>query len=411
MEDSLDNTTQPHDDDAVEQAPPEQSAEMTPEQSAEMTPEQSAEMTPERLAEAKQYGRLSLYCDLADKALDLGFLVVVALALAVPLDRWLAERITNDTARLAAIFIVITLGHMAISFPLSAYAGYVLEHRFGLSRLTFARWLGRYAKRNFLALALGLALFVLLYQVIWYVGDWWWLAAAAGFFLVSVMLGQLMPVLILPLFYKVERLDNEELSGRMARLAEGTGLSIQGVYRLGMSTETSKANAMLAGMGRTRRVLMGDTLLDEFSPDEIEVIFAHEIGHHVFRHIRKMVITGVLYSVVGFWVCSRVLLAWAGVHYGVTEASQLPPATLPLLMLVLTVFSLLLEPLQNAISRRYERQCDRYALERTGMREAYVSAFRKLARLNKDDPDPHALEVFLFHSHPPIGQRLAMADE
>jgi STE24 endopeptidase len=298
-----------------------------------------------------------------------------------------------------------------VSFPLSFYAGHLLEHRFGLSRLSLAGWLWRYAKRNLLTLGFGLALFVLLYELIWLVGNWWWLAAAVGFFAVSVVLGQLMPVVILPLFYKVQRLDNPELAGRMTRLAEGTGLSIQGVYRLGLSAETSKANAMLAGLGRTRRVLMGDTLLDRFTPDEIEVIFAHEIGHHVFRHIRKMIATGAVYSVIGFWLCSQVMLAWAESHYGVTSARQMPPATLPLLMFVLTVFSLIMEPLQNAISRRYERQCDRYALERTGLREAYSSAFRKLARLNKDDPDPHPLEVLLFHSHPPIRERLAMAED
>jgi STE24 endopeptidase len=168
---------------------------------------------------------------------------------------------------------------------------------------------------------------------------------------------------------------------------------------------------MLAGLGGTRRVLMGDTLLDRFTPDEIEVIFAHEIGHHVFRHIRKMIFAGLVYSLIGFWVCDRVLLLWAERHYGITSAHNLPPGSLPLLMLVLTVFALVLEPVQNAISRRYERQCDRYALERTGLRAAYQSAFRKLARLNKDDPDPHPLEVFLFHSHPPISERLAIADE
>lgn len=378
--------------------------------SAEPPPGDSAEMTPEQLAEAKQYGRISLACDLADKGLDVAFLAVMALLFAVPLDGLLAGWFPGDFARLVALFVVLTIAHMAISFPLSVYAGYALEHRYGLSRQTFGRWLARYAKRNGLALAFGLVLVPSLYAIIWWVGAWWWLAAAGAFFVVTVILGQLAPVLIVPLFYKVEPLENPELAERMQRLAAGTGLSIQGVYRLGLSEETVKANAMLAGMGRTRRVLMGDTLLDEFSPDEIEVIFAHEIGHHVFRHIRKMIVTGLLYSVIGFWVCNVVLLAWAQVHFGTTTAAELPPATLPLLMLVLTLFSTLLEPLQNAISRRYERQCDRYALERTGLRAAYTSAFRKLARINKDDPDPHPLEVFLFHSHPPISERLAMAE-
>jgi STE24 endopeptidase len=371
----------------------------------------ASEMTPAQLAEAKEYGRLELYCELADKALNVGFLAVFAFFFAMPLDKWLAGWFESETLRLACIFLILTGAHLGLSFPLSFYGGHVLEHRFGLSHQTFGRWLTRYAKRNVLVVAFGLVMMPSLYWVIWLTGAWWWLAAAIAFFLISIVLGQLMPVVILPLFYKIERLDNAELAHRMARLAEGTGLSIQGVYRMGLSEETAKANAMLAGMGRTRRVLMGDTLLDQFTLDEIEVIFAHEIGHHVFRHIRKMIVAGVLYSVLGLWICDRILLAWAHAHYGVIDARDLPASTLPLLMLVLTVFSLVLGPLQNIISRRYERQCDRYALERTGLRQAYVSAFRKLAKLNKDDPAPHPLEVFLFHSHPPIGERLAMAND
>lgn len=371
----------------------------------------AAGMTPEELAEAKHYGWLSLQCDLADKILDVAVLAVMALVVAVPLEAILAGRLQSETARLIAILLVTMALHLAISFPLSVYAGYWLEHRFGLSHQTFGQWLARYAKRNVLAVVFSLLLFVGLYWIIWLVGQWWWLAAAGGFFAVSVLFGQWMPVVILPLFYKIERLDDAELARRMTRLAEGTGLSIEGVYRMGLSAETAKANAMLAGLGRTRRVLLGDTLLDQFSPDEIEVILAHEIGHHVYRHIRKMIAVGFVYSVAGFWLCDGILLYWAGRHYGVAEPSQLPASSLPLLMLVLTVFALLLEPLQNFISRRYERQCDRYALDRTGLREAYLSAFRKLARLNKDDPEPHPLEVFWFHSHPPIRERLAMADK
>ncbi len=371
----------------------------------------AGEMTPEQLAEAKEYGRLELYAGLADKALDLVILALAALVFAVPLDDWLSGGVGSATARLLLIFLIVTGVHLVISFPLSFYAGHVLEHRFGLSRLTFGGWLARYAKRTGLALAFGVLMTAGLYWVIWLTGPWWWLAAAVVFFLVSIVLGQLMPVVILPLFYKIEKIDNPELSERMTRLSAGTGLSIEGVYRMGLSAETSKANAMLAGLGRTRRVLMGDTLLDGFSGDEIEVIFAHEIGHHVHRHIRKMIVTGVLFSVAGFWVCNRVMLAWADSQYGPTDPHQMPVSTLPLLMLSMTLFAMLLEPLQNMISRHYERQCDRYALEKTGLRAAYISAFQKLARLNKDDPAPHPLEVFLFHSHPPIGERLAMAEK
>ena len=252
------------------------------------------------------------------------------------------------------------------------------------------------------------------YWLIWLCHDWWWLVAAAGFFLLSVILGQLAPVLILPIFYKVKPLDEgertDEIKERLHRISAGTGIAVEGVFRMEMSAETSKANAMLAGLGKTRRVLIGDTLLDHFTDDEIEVIFAHEIGHHVHRHIWKLICFGGLYSLVGFYVCNWMLGLWIELNGAAIDYANFPIYTLPLLLLVITLFSTSLEPLQNALSRHFERQADRYALKQTSFREAYQSAFRKLARQNKDDPSPNRLEVILFHSHPPIAERLALAD-
>lgn len=368
------------------------------------------ELSPEQQAEAKQYGRAQLRVELLDKAVDLVYLSVVALFFAPTWDAWLAGPIPNDWLRLTALLALVIGLHECVSFPLSYYAGHVLEHRYGLSNQRFAGWLRRHLKAFGLGSLFAIAMFVGLFALIWYAGSWWWLVAAGAFFAVSVVLGQLAPVLILPLFYKIERLDDAELSHRMSRLSEGTGLSIEGVYRMRMSDETSKANAMLAGLGRTRRVLMGDTLLDRFTPDEIEVIFAHEIGHHVYRHIYKMILAGLFYSAVGFWLCDRLLISWSADQAVPLNYDAVPVSAAPLLMLALTVFSMVVEPLQNAVSRRFERQCDRYALRRTGLHDAYRSAFRKLARLNKDDLDPPRLEVLLFHSHPPISERLALAD-
>jgi STE24 endopeptidase len=156
---------------------------------------------------------------------------------------------------------------------------------------------------------------------------------------------------------------------------------------------------------------LGDTLLKEFQPEEIEVIFAHEIGHHVFRHMRKMVVVGLFSSAAGFWLCDWLLAGWVAWHGGAVDYAHLPVDTLPLLLWVVAILEFLSEPLQNALSRRFERQSDRYALRRTGMADAYRSAFQKLARQNKGDPNPHWLAVLLFHSHPPIAERLAMANE
>jgi len=384
-----------------------------PQQPPEAERPDAAGMTGEELAEAKRYGRLDLVCTLADKALDVAFLAAAALLLARPLDAWLQtapwlERIWS--LRLVVLFLIVTGLHVGVSFPLSEYSGHVREHRFALSTQTLAAWLWRYVKRMTLAVAFGLAMILGLYWLIWTIGPFWWLGGAGAFFLVSIVLGQLAPVLILPLFYKIQKLDAPELAERIARLAEGTGLSIAGVYRMELSEETVKANAMLAGLGRTRRVLLGDTLLKGFTPEEIEVIFAHEIGHHVFRHIRKMILAGVFYSAAGFWVCDLLLRAWVSHWEGAINYATMPVYTMPMSLLILSIFALLLEPLQNAVSRRYERQCDRYALARSGRKDAYVSAFCKLARLNKDDPHPHWLEVLLFHSHPPIAERLSLAE-
>jgi STE24 endopeptidase len=366
--------------------------------------------TPEQKAEAKRYNNISLVCTIADMAIDLLYLAAMAFIAAPVIDSWLGTfpvlMGSKSMLRLLTLFGIVMLLHILVSLPLSFYSHYVVEHQFGLSNQTIRRWVRNWALSNVLTLALGAVLNVGLFWIIWNTGSYWWLIAAAAFFVVSIVLGQLAPVLIMPLFYKIEPIENAELDARMKNLAQGTGITIEGVYRLGLSADTQKANAMLAGLGRTRRVLMGDTLLEKFSPDEIDVIFAHELGHHVHKHIPKMIATGVIVSLAGFYLIDRVIVWWAGIP----SAASTPTSALPLVMFTLTAFSLAFSPLQNAISRFYERQCDRYALVRTKNPTAYRSAFWKLARLNKADTAPHRLEVLLLHSHPPISERLAMAD-
>jgi STE24 endopeptidase len=369
-------------------------------------------MNPQELAEARQYRRLRVAVAVSDIILDLACLAAAAFWLARPMDHWLAQwgwlsRLA--TLRVAALFLMVAGLQWAVSLPLDFYSSYVLEHRFHLSTLSLPGWLWRLAKQASLGALLGVAIFVGLYWIIWTTGAWWWLAAAAAFFVVSTLLGQLAPVLIVPLFYTVKRLDHPELLQRMRDLSQGTGLSIEGVYRLALSEETVKGNAMLAGLGRTRRVLIGDTLLADYTLDELSVILAHEIGHHVFGHIRKTLLAGGLYSLLGLWLANLAISVWLAGPGGRVDYASLPVYALPMLLLVLRVFSLVLEPLANLVARHYERQCDRYALERTGLPAAYVSAFRKLSRLNKDDPDPPRWEVILFYSHPPIAERIAMA--
>ena len=163
---------------------------------------------------------------------------------------------------------------------------------------------------------MGLVFLLGLYVLLWYGGPLWWLWAAAGWLIVSLVLGHILPFLILPIFYKVTRLDDTVLLQRLRRVSEDTGIRVEGIYRLHLSSETKRANAALAGLGRTRRVLLGDTLLQEFTPEEIEVVFAHEVGHHVHGHILKMTVWSVFLAVAGLWLADVVLRHLAlALHY------------------------------------------------------------------------------------------------
>jgi STE24 endopeptidase len=359
-------------------------------------------------AEVKRYQRQKITIILVSTVLSLAWMAMLGFVAGPELGKqytaWFGR---EEWLRLLASAAMLGLTLELLTFPLDFYSGFVLEHRYQLSNQTLAGWFWKRIKGYAVGGVLGLVLVYGLYWLLWVAGEWWWLCATVGWLAVTLVLGRLLPVVILPIFYKVTRLDNASLLDRLKKLTEGTSLTIEGVYELHLSEETKKANAALAGLGNSRRVLLGDTLLAQFTPEEIEVVFAHEVGHHVHRHLPKSIVLSVFLSLAGFWLVHQTLTAcaaWLG-YNGITD-----PAALPLILFVLAVFGLSLSPLQNALSRFYERQCDRYALDRTHNKDAYRSAFIKLAKINKSDPDPHPLVALLFYDHPPIRERLAMAE-
>lgn len=364
----------------------------------------------------KRYHHLKLTASLLSLAISLVLLAFTALFFGPRIDQLVGEWVGNNRwVKLAALGFFYAASLQLLTLPLDFWSGFILEHRYELSNQTFLQWAWRQIKGYLVGGPLGLMLLWGLYGFLWYSGTYWWLWATVGWLLVTLVMGRLLPVLILPLFYKVTPIDDASLLERFQRLVAGTGLSIQGIYRLHLSAETKKANAALTGMGRTRRVLLGDTLMDQFTPEEVEVVFAHEVGHHVHKHLPKIIAVSVVLAAVGFWLVDLILsrvaepLGYAALSDGTPAFKS--PAALPLLMLVLTLFGLLLGPAQNALSRFFERQCDRYALDRTHNPNAYRSAFVKLAQINKADADPHPLVVWLFDDHPPIRERLAMAQQ
>jgi STE24 endopeptidase len=290
------------------------------------------------------------------------------------------------------------------------FYGYRLERRYKLSTQKFRAWLWDEIKGFLVGLVLGGIVVELLYFTIRQWPQNWWLLAWGLFMMLFVVLAQLAPVVLFPIFYKFEPLENEELRRRLVVLSERAGTRVRGVYRWRLSEKSKKANAALTGLGATRRIILADTLLDNYTSDEIEAILAHELGHHVHRHILKSIFVQAAVTLFGFWAADWTL------HYAVDhhlfEFVQLSDfANLPLLALVATALSFLLMPALNAYSRYNERQADRYAFESIASVEPFISSMNKLAEQNLAERTPAKGVEWFFHSHPSISRRLAAAEE
>ncbi len=377
----------------------------------EEVPELKEFAEPEKMQAAKAYNRTGLRCMLADRALDLAFFAVFTFCAAQPGLEWLEKQFpllaSNLWLSIAAFLAGMMLIHVLISFPLSFYSGWMVEKRYDLTNLTAFHWFRRYVLQMTLVFLMNFLLLTALLFLVRLCGASWWIVVSILFFFFSMILGCLFPVLILPLFYKVEKLENDALLARFQALTRSTTLKLTGIFRLNLSVETSKANAMLAGLGASRRVLLGDTLLEKYTDDEITAVFAHEVGHHVHQHMKKMMLGMFCVSFLVFWLTDLGLRLWLGGSPSANiDYAQLPVWTLSFFLLATSIIGLFLEPLQNAASRRFERQADAFAVSRCEDPSALRRAFLKLAFQNKAEFFPSRWEVFWFHSHPSIGERL-----
>jgi STE24 endopeptidase len=289
---------------------------------------------------------------------------------------------------------------------LAFYGGFVLERQYALSNETPRRWLADQAKSFTIGLVLAGVGAELVYGFIRLSADWWWLFAGVTFTVLIVGLTNLAPVLLLPIFYSVKPLDRDGLRVRLLALADRAGARVLGAYEWGLGEKTRKANAALAGLGGTRRILVSDTMLAEFSDDEIEVVLAHEIAHHVHGDIWKGIAFESALIVAGFYLASLVLHA-LGAMAGLRGLDDV--AGLPLLLLAAGAVSLVMVPAAHAMSRAFERDADSFALRLTRNPEAFISAMRRLGAQNLAEDNPSTVVQWLFYSHPPVRDRIAAA--
>ena len=319
---------------------------------------------------------------------------------------WMVPPVAGPAVAVIVYVILLTLVNELGSLPLAFYSGFVIERRYGLSNQTLRGWVVDEIKGLGVGLILGGIAASVIYFLIRRSADSWWLPAGATFAMLIVGLANLGPVLLLPLFYTVKPLDRESLRLRLMALAERASARVLGVYEWGLAVKTKKANAALTGIAGTRRILVSDTMLADYSEDEIEVVLAHELAHHVHGDIWKGLIFESALIVGGFFAAARVLQASVD---GAGLRGPADVAGLPLLLLAAGAVSLVMLPAAHAMSRRHERRADRFALELTRNPGAFVSAMRRLAAQNLAEEHPSKVVEWLFYSHPPIRERVAAA--
>jgi STE24 endopeptidase len=366
---------------------------------------------PERQKKARQYARLHRRLMLVDLLLGALFLLAwLLLGWSEALKGFLSGFTTNSWLLVAGYGLVFAAGYFLLGLPLSYYSGFILPHQYDLSTQNIKGWVIDQVKGILVGGILGGLLLEIIYAVLRAAPETWWLWVGGLLLLFNVLLANLAPILLFPIFYKVKPLGEEHqgLVERLKILAEGAHTQVQGVFQFDMSRRTKQANAALMGLGNTRRIVLGDTLLGEFTTDEIETVLAHEFGHHVHKDIPTGILFSSLMTLGGLFLAS-VGLNWGVIALGFESAADI--AAFPLFVLVIALYGLVTMPVENAFSRWRERQADVYAIQVTGKGQAYASALVRLANQNLADVDPEAWVEFLLYSHPALGKRIKMAQE
>ncbi len=326
---------------------------------------------------------------------------------SVGLREWVSGFAGSSPALVVALYVlVLSLAFDLATLPISFYQGFLLERRYGLSTETPAHWLGDYTKAAGIGLLFAQAGAAFMYFTLRQWPDSWWAFAGLGYTVVIIALVKLAPVVLMPLFFTLKPLQKETLRDRLTALASKAGTRIMGVYEWTLSDRTKKANAALTGMGSTRRILLSDTLLAEYSDDEIEVILAHELAHHVHRDIWTTVLLDMALTFAGFFAAHH-LLQRAVPLLGLEGIAD--PAGLPVLLLTAGAIGLCAKPLANAMSRAHERRADSYALTMTKNPAAFITAMKRLGQQNLAEDSPSKLVQAFFYTHPPIKERLSVA--
>jgi STE24 endopeptidase len=328
------------------------------------------------------------------------------LGLSKILAKDIHQLMISDYTVVPLYIFILYIAYYILSFFLNFYHSFILEHQFSLSRQSIKDWFIDQLKGGLIAYILSIIALEVFYFVLKHQPqNWWWILSVFWIFF-SFILARLTPVIIIPLFFKYNKLSDERLRERIIGLAAKMEIKILDVFEIDLSKKTVKVNAGLVGWGTTRRVILADTLREKYSPDEIEVILAHEFAHYKLKHLIKIILINVLVTVLCFYLIAKTS-SWFLRFFSLSSLSDI--ASLPVVFIYLILFGIFMHPLENIFSRRFEKNADTMALKFTGLKDAFISTMDKLASQNLSDRNPHPLIKFFFFDHPPVDERINMA--
>jgi len=365
----------------------------------------------ERLEQAIKYQNAKNIHFFADQGYTILFLILfLFLGLSAFLRRQI-EKITKKRFWLiffyALIFIILAF---IVGLP-SSYYGFHLEQKFDLSNQNFSQWFGEQLKGLLVLFIIGLIAIEGIYLALKKAPKTWWIYVSIVFVFFTVLLVNLAPILIMPLFNVYTPLPEGEIRDRLISLSEKANVKVEEIYQMDMSKQTKKANAMFTGIGNTKRIILGDNLIKEYTPKEIEVVIAHEMGHNILHHIWQLIALMSFISAVGFLVIHLTMGRFINRFKKSLRIENMADiASLPLFMLIFLIFNLITLPVLPAYSRHIERQADKFALDLTHKPDAFISAMNKLAYQNLSNPNPHPVIEFLLYDHPPVSKRIKFAE-
>ena len=356
---------------------------------------------------ARKYSSLKYGLSIFDTAYLVALLFLFqGLGISGVLARIISGLAAKEYLVLPVYLLAVSLAYYLLDFPINFYQSFVLEHNFGLSRQKAGDWLKDQLKAGLIVYIISLVLFGVFYYILRQYPANWWLIVSLAWIFFNLIMAKLFPIIIIPLFFKSKPLSDQGLRQRIMDLAGRMKVKILDVFEIDFSKKTSKANAAFVGWGKTRRVLLADTLKDKYSHDEVEVILAHEFAHYRLKHLFKLILINSLVTLATFYLIFKSSSFFLS-FFGLSSLGDI--AAFPLLLLYFVAVGVISRPIENYISRRFEINADKMSITSTGLKADFISTMDKLAAQNLADRNPHPLIKFFFFDHPPIDERIALA--